>query len=240
MGRSGEISAVRRMRVRKGEIEMSVNYEKRNGFILAGLDRHKAHPATAALRKAAEQCLAIAQNFANQRDELERDSRYTINGKREKLKEAQAEAEPKMRNARGPIDGAKKALERLRGELKPVPAVGRTDAIAETRDVEDRAYVRSIESSLDRSALLLSNPAIREAVLGKPAFMSGVPEIDYAKAKVARDAELHEQLNGPKLREIEALQAPVDEADAAAGIAQNDLTSLAEIDDSLRLGRRTA
>ncbi len=70
--------------------------------------------------------------------------------------------------------------------------------------------------------------------------MSGVPQKDYETAKSARDAELNEQLNGPKLREIAALQAVVDEADAAAGIAQNDLTSLAEFDESQRLGRRTA
>ena len=217
-----------------------MNYAARNGFILAGLDRHTTHSATAALRKAAEACLAIAQNFANQRDELEQDGRLTIEGKREKLKEAYAGAQPRMRDARGPIDGAKKGLERLRGELKPVPPVGRTDAIAEMRDAEIRTYVRSIESSLDRSALVLSDPATREAALGQPAFMSGIPQKDYEAAKLARDQQLNEELNGPKLAEIEALQAVVDEADAAAGIAQNDLLSLAEIDESLRLGRRTA
>jgi hypothetical protein len=212
-----------------------MNYAQRNAFILAGLDRHAAHPATPALRKAAEQCLAIAQKFANQRDELEGNSNYTINGKRAKLKEVFPAAQRLMGDARAPIDGAKKGLERLRGELKPVPAVGRTDD-----DAEIRTYVRSMESSLDRSAAMLSNPTIREAVLGKFAALSGVPEVDWAKAKVARDEELNEQLNGPKLREIEALEAVVAEADGAAGIAQNDLTSLAEIDESLRLGRRTA
>jgi hypothetical protein len=219
---------------------MTVNYGKRNEFILAGLDRHAAHPAHPALRKAAEQCLAIAQNFANQRDELERDGRYTIDGKRAKLKEMQPAAQRLMQNARAPIDGAKKALERLRGELKPVPAPGRTDPIAEMRDAEIRAYVRSIGSSLDRSALVLSDRATREAALGQAAFMSGIPQKDYEAAKLARDQELNEQLNGQKLREIEPLQAVVDEAESAAGIAQNDLTSLAEIDESLRLGRRTA
>jgi hypothetical protein len=217
-----------------------MNYTQRNGFILAGLDRHTTHSATAALRKAAEACLAIAQNFSNQRDELERDGRLTLAGKREKLKEAYAGAQPRMRDARGPIDSAAKNLERLRGELKPVPAVGRTDAIAEMRDAEIRSYLRSIASSLDRSALVLSDRATREAALGAPAFMSGIPQKDYEAAKSARDAELQEQLNGGKLAEIAALQAVVDEADAAAGIAQNDLVSLAEIDESLRLGRRTA
>ena len=57
---------------------------------------------------------------------------------------------------------------------------------------------------------------------------------------MARDQQLSEELNGPKLRQIAELEAIIDEADAAAGIAQNDLVSLAEIDESLRLGRRTA
>jgi hypothetical protein len=216
------------------------NYAQRNTFILAGLDRHAAHPATAALRAAAAQCLAVAQNFANQRADLEQDSRYTINGKREKLKEVLPGVTRLMVDARGPIDSAKKGLERLRGELKPVPPVGRTDAIAEQRDAEIRAYVNRMESSLDRSAAMLSNPVVREAVLGQFAAMSGVPQKDYDLAKTARDEQLNEQLNGPKLREIEALQAVVDEADGAAGIAQNDLTSLSELDESQRLGRRTA
>jgi hypothetical protein len=218
-----------------------MNYAARNGFILAGLDRHAAHPATAELKKAAEQCLAIAQNFANQRAALEQDGDYTAGAKRRKLKEALPGVTRLMGDARGPIDSAKKGLERLRGQLKPVPAVGRTDAIAEMRDAEIRTYVRNMPESLDRSAVTLSNPVVREAVLGQPAFLSGVPEVDYAKAEAARDAELQEQLNGPALRQIEALQAVVDEADAAAGIAQNDLTSLSEFEDSQQaLGRLVA
>ena len=70
--------------------------------------------------------------------------------------------------------------------------------------------------------------------------MSGIPQKDYEAAKSARDQELQQQLNGPKLAEIAELQEIIDAADSAAGIAQNDLVSLAEIDESLRLGRRTA
>jgi hypothetical protein len=216
-----------------------MNFQQRNSFVLAGLDRHTTHPATAALRKAAEQCLAISQNFANQRDELERDGRLTLAGKREKLKEAYAGAEPRMRDARGPIDSAAKNLERLRGELKPVP-VKQPDPVTEMRNAEIRAYLRSMPSSLDRSAVILSNPTMRDAALDQPAELSGVPQKDYEAAKLARDQQLSEELNGPKLRQIAELEAIIDEADAAAGIAQNDLLSLAEIDESLRLGRRTA
>jgi hypothetical protein len=215
------------------------NYTARNTIILAGLDRHAKHPSAPALRKAAEQCLAIAQKFSDQRDELERDGRYTIEGKRERLKEMLPAATRLMGDARAPIDGAKKGLERLRGELKSAP-VDRTDAVAEMRNAEIRAYVRGMESSLLRSAAILSDPRIRDAVLDQPAALSGIPEVDYQRAKAARDEQVQEALNGPKLREIEALEPVVGEADAAAGIAQNDLTSLAEIDESQRLGRRTA
>jgi len=98
-----------------------MNYEKRNTLILSNFDRHAKHPATAALKKAAEQCLVIAQNCVNQCDELRRDSRYTGAGKRAKLEEVRAQAESQMQLARAPINGAAKAVERLRGQLKPAP-----------------------------------------------------------------------------------------------------------------------
>jgi chromosome segregation ATPase len=199
-----------------------MNYAQRNATILSRLDRHA--------KQAAENCLAIAQNASNRRDELQRElqrnSFLTPEGKRAKLTEELAGAEPRMREARGPIDSAAKGVERLRGQLKSAP-VDRTDAVAEMRNAEIRAYVRSMESSLLRSAAMLSDPRIRDAVLDQPAALSGVPELDYQKAKAARDEQVQEQLNGAKLREIEALQAVVDEANAVAGVAANDLASLA-------------
>jgi hypothetical protein len=98
-----------------------MNFAARNALILRGFDRHAAHPSAPALRKAAEQCLAISQDFAIKRAELERDSRYTIEGKLARLKEVRAEVESQMQLARGPIDSAANFLERLRGQLKPTP-----------------------------------------------------------------------------------------------------------------------
>ena len=99
-----------------------MNYAARNGLLLSGFDRHAAHPAAAELRKAAENCLAVAQNFTNQRDELLRDQRYTADGKRTKLEELRAEATRLMGDACAPIDrAAKGGLERLRGQIKQVP-----------------------------------------------------------------------------------------------------------------------
>jgi hypothetical protein len=154
-----------------------MNYAARNGLLLSGFDRHAKHPSAAELRKAAENCLAISQNFSNRCDELQRDSNYTPAGRLAKLSEERAAAERRMQDARGPIDSAAKSVERLRGELKPVPV--------------------------------------------DPIPSSGVSAENYLKGLAARD----EELNGARVRAIEALQPVIDEASAAAGVAFNDLAS---------------
>jgi hypothetical protein len=70
------------------------------------------------------------------------------------------------------------------------------------------------------------DPKVVEAVLDAPAFLSGVIEEHYNLAKTAREEELH----GPQLRAIEALQSIVEDADVAATIARTDLASVSEMD----------
>lgn len=206
------------------------HYAARNASLLSRFDRHAKHPATAELRRAAETCLAISLNFANKRDDLVRDDlargiSRTADGRRAQLKEAQAGVEQRMRDARGPIDSAMKGVERLRGQIKP-PQIDRTDAVGEMRRAELRAFVRSLPDHA-RMALMLTptDPAVIDAVLDAPAMLSGVTAEHYETARLARDERLH----GPALREIEPLQDVVDEANAAAGVAQNDLASLAQM-----------
>jgi hypothetical protein len=57
---------------------------------------------------------------------------------------------------------------------------------------------------------------------------SWVKLLSSAAAKAARE----EQLHGPQLREIDALQAVVDEANAAATIARTDLATVVEMDQA--------
>jgi hypothetical protein len=101
-----------------------MNFAARNRLLLSGFDRHAAHPATPALRAAAEQCLAIAQKFSDQRDELLQDGRYSAAGKQARLAELRATQDRLMADARAPIDSAMKGIERLSGQLKPVPVDG--------------------------------------------------------------------------------------------------------------------
>jgi hypothetical protein len=205
-----------------------MSYAKRNANILDRIDRHAAHPSTAALRKAAEACFTIAEKFAKHRDSLERDGFLTPAGKRAKLTEALTKQFARdMRDARAPIEAAAKDIELLRGNIKPVQ-VDRTDVVAAMERAEIRAFIRSLPSA-DKIAALLNHadPKILDAVLDAPAALSGVPEQHYAAAKEARE----EQLFGPQLKEIEALQAVVDEASAAATIARGDLRSVTALDE---------
>jgi hypothetical protein len=200
-----------------------MNYAQRNATILSRLDRHAKHPAAAELKKAALNCFAIAQKFSDQRDELLQDGRYSAAGKQAQLAELRATQERLMADARAPIDSAMKGIDRLRGQIKPAP-VDRTDAVAEMRRAEIRTYMRGL-TDLARKGKLLSpqpDPSILDSVLDMPCELSGVTAEDYALAREARE----EQLHGPKLREIEALQAVVGEADAAASIARADLASM--------------
>jgi hypothetical protein len=204
-----------------------MSYAKRNAGILDRIDRHAAHPSTAALRRAAENCFTIAENFAKHRDFLERDGFFTPEGKRAKLTEALTKQFARdMRDARQPIEAAAKDIERLRGEIKPVP-VDRTDVVAAMERAEIRAFIRGL-SDKDRIAALLQqpDPKVLDAVLDAPAALSGVPEQHYAAAKAARE----EQLFGAQLAEIDALQAVVDEANAAATIARTDLATVVGMD----------
>lgn len=201
-----------------------MNYGPRNATILSRLDRHAAHPSTAELRKAAENCFAVAQKFSNQRDEVAGDGRYSAEGKRAQLAEVRTKSERLMQEARGPIDSAAKGVERLRAQIKPAP-IDRTDAVAEMRRAELRTYMRSLKDT-ERMAKLLSpqpDPAILDAVLDAPAALSGVSDEHFALAREAREKQLY----GPQLRAIEALQAVVAEADAAASIARADLANIA-------------
>jgi hypothetical protein len=202
----------------------------RNQSILARFGRYE-HPKTADLTKAAENCLTIAEQFANQRELLERDGYLTPQGKRARLTEALTKQFARdMRDARAPIEAAAKDIERLRGNIKPV-AVDHTDIVAAMARAEMRAYIRGLSSKDQIEALLKrSDPRILDAVLDPnvAAEVSGVPEQHFAAAKAAREQILF----GDQLREIEALQAVVDEANAAATIARTDLAAVVEMDQS--------
>ena len=61
---------------------MTPNFAPQNALLLGRIDQHAKHPLHAELRKAAETCLAIAQNSANRRDEVWQDRFLSAEGKR--------------------------------------------------------------------------------------------------------------------------------------------------------------
>lgn len=204
-----------------------MNYGPRNALLLGRIDRHAAHPAAAELRKAAETCLAIAQNSANRCDEVWQDRFLSAEGKRAKLSEMRATQERLMADARRPINAALKAAEQQRAAATKPVQLEQTSA-AEQRRIEVRQYVRTLPLH-EQLGLLMgaqADPEAVEAVLDRKPWLSGIPAVEYAKVQAARDEQL--KLNNPQLPAIEALLAVAEEANAAAAVAGNDLASVAD------------
>jgi hypothetical protein len=83
-------------------------------------------------------------------------------------------------------------------------------------------------SDVDRLKEVCNEPDARvlDAVLDMPPEYSGLSKEQYGQVKAARE----EQLRGPLLREIEAAEEVLAEAESAAAIARGDLMSIVELD----------
>lgn len=200
----------------------------RTQSILKRLEKFSEHPATPKLIAAATNCLAIAEKFAAQREQLDRDVNLSDLGRRAKITDATKSHARALRDARVPIAEVAQQIENLRGKIKPV-AVDRTDVVAAILRAEIRTYMRGLGTQDQIAALLKqSEPAILDAVLETPAALSGVAPEHYAVAKETRERQLH----GPALKQIAELQTIVDEADAAAQVARNDLAVTSGLDQA--------
>jgi hypothetical protein len=198
-----------------------MNLNPRNQSVLKRLEKFAEHPAMPKLLQAATNCLSVAEKFAAQREQLERDGHLSEIGRRAKLTEATKAYARDLRDARAPIAEAAKQIENLRGTIKPVQ-IDRSDIVSALERAEVRAFIRGLRIPEQITALLKQNdPKILDAVLEMPAALSGVAPEHYAAAKAARE----EQLHGPVLKQVSELQTVVDEADAAAQIARNDLVT---------------
>jgi hypothetical protein len=164
----------------------SPNYAARNAQILGRIDQHAKHPAHAELRKAAQNCLAVAQDLANKRDEVWRDRFLSTDGKLAKLAEMRAAQERLMADARRPINAALKAAEQQRAAASKPVQLEQTSA-AEQRRVEVRQYVRTLPLH-EQLGLLMgdkADPEAVEAVLDRKPWLSGIPAVEYAKVQAA-------------------------------------------------------
>jgi hypothetical protein len=204
-----------------------MSYAVRNQNILARIDRHE-HPDTAKLRAAAQRCLDVSERFSHKRAEVDQDTFLTRDGKRAHLIDAlRKDYGRDLRDARGPLDVFAKNIAAVRDAIKPV-MIDRTDVVAAMERQELRAFIRGLPHA-EKTALLLENPDARflDAVLDAPAALSGVPPEIYGRAKQARE----EQIHGPVLRELEAMESLLADAQNAATIARNDLMGMIEMDE---------
>ena len=199
----------------------------RNKSILERVDRHAEHPSANALRKAAENCLAVSERFARERDLIAQNGHLTQEGVRAQLTEALRRTYDRdLRDARKPFDAAAAKLKSMREQVKPAQ-VDRTDVVAALERQEIRAFVRGLNVQ-ERTKLLTpgSDPRVLDAVLDAPAALSGVPEPYFAQVKAWRE----EQLHGPLLKEIADLDSLLSESQNAAVIARGDLMNTMQID----------
>jgi hypothetical protein len=203
-----------------------MSYLARNQSIFERIDRHN-RAETAKLRAAAQKCLAISERLAQERAAIDRDGHLTREGKQARLTEVlKKNYGRELRDARKPFDEFARNIAAVRETVKPV-TVDRTDVVAAMERQEMRAFMRGL-SNAEKTALLLESPDARflDAVLDAPAALSGIaPEI-YGRAKDARE----EQIHGPVLRELEAMEALLADAQNAALIARNDLMSIVDLD----------
>lgn len=199
----------------------------RNKSILERIDRYADHPSANGLRKAAENCLAVSERFARERDLIVQNGHLTQEGVRAQLTDTLRRTHGRdLRDARKPLEVAAGKLKTMREQVKPAQ-IDHTDVVAALERQEIRAFVRSLTSQ-DRTKLLTpgGDPRVLDAVLDAPAALSGVPENYFAQVKSWRE----EQLHGPLLNEIAELDALLSEAQNAAVIARGDLMNTMQID----------
>lgn len=203
-------------------------YEKRNEQIFKRIDQHAGHPRASALRKAAENCFAVSERFVREREQINKDVHLTREGKQSRLLDSLQKTHARdLRESRRPFDDESKRIQAIRETIKPIQ-VDRTDFVGAIERMEARTFIYNLPNEKKVHLLLDKNadPFLVDAILDKPAAMSGVPDQFYQQAKTTRE----EQLHGPLLREIEAAESVRAEAVNAATIARGDLMNVLELD----------
>lgn len=174
-----------------------------------------------AIGTAIEAVLDAAERFAARKSAITLSPTLTELGKTQALKEAVPAFLKEFCVARRPI-------EKMAGELKArraalvIKPLDRTDSVGAIERTETREWLRSLNLSDRRNiAMTTRDPQILEAMLAKPE-MSGftgnlAPMVDHARTRYL------ELTYGEEVRAIEATEAVLAEAAAAAQVAKDEI-----------------
>jgi hypothetical protein len=188
----------------------------------------KNHPLSSSMTAAMTAALAAAEQFAGHKIALASDGRSTPRGQREKLQEALTGTHGKAwARAKASVVKARKEIEAERSSLVIKPVDPANFAAALERQ-EIRAWVRTLELGVRQSIVLATRDVrILEAVVSAPPELSGFAG-DAALASKIEDRYI--ELTYPdKLAAIEAKNDVVSEAEAAVGIAYNELRQVLDV-----------
>jgi hypothetical protein len=187
------------------------------------LDRvPKNHPLSAAMRDAMIAALAAGEQFAGHKIALSSDGRMTQRGQQEALKEALTNTHGKAwARAKAPVTKARAEIKARRTALTVKPVDPANFAAAVERQ-EIRSWVRQLDQGVRGSVVLATkDKRILEAVVSAPPELSGFGG-DAALAGQIEDRYFEVVCPG-EVGAIEAMDAVVAEAEAAMGVAYNDL-----------------
>jgi hypothetical protein len=174
------------------------------------------------MRSAMIAAAAASEGFAGHKIALASDGRMTPRGQQDALREALTQNHGKVwARAKASVTKARKEIDAERAALV-IKAVDKTDIAAALERQEIRAWVRQLSDGVRQSIVLSSNdPRILRAIVTAPPELSGLALSKQVADQV--EARYVELTYPNEIAENAAADAVVGEAEAAMGIAYNDL-----------------
>jgi hypothetical protein len=182
----------------------------------------KDHPLALSMRTAMIAALAAAEQFAGHKIGLKADGRMTERGQQQALQDALTTTHGKAwARAKAPVTKARAEIKARRDALTIKPVDPANFAAAVERQ-EIRTWVRQLDLGVRESVVLATKDRrILEAVVSAPPELSGFAGDAALAGKIE---ERYFELTCPgELAAIEAMDDVVAVAEAAVGIAYNDL-----------------
>jgi hypothetical protein len=186
------------------------------------LDRlPKDHPLSPSMRDAMIAAAAASEGFVGHRIALASDRRMTELGQRQALRDALTGNHGKAwARAKASVVKARKEIKSRRDALV-IKAVDKADIAGELQRAEIRTWIRSLDQGVRQSVVASSSDRrILEAALSAPPQLSGIVD---PKAAAEIENRYIEIVYPSELASIEAADSVVSEAEAAVGIAYNEL-----------------
>jgi hypothetical protein len=182
----------------------------------------KDHPLAPSMRDAMIAALAASEQFSGHKVALASDGRMTQRGQQEALKEALTNTHGKAwARAKAPVTKSRAEIKARRAALV-IKSVDPANFAAAVERQEIRSWVRQLDQGVRGSVVLATrDKRILEAVVSAPPELSGFAG-DAALAGQIEDRYFEVVYPG-EVAAIEAMDAVVAEAEAAVGIAYNDL-----------------